>query len=794
MLRDAGFAIRQFLKAPGFTVVAIFTLALAICANLAIFSAADAVLLHPLPYPHPEQLVVVQENLPAHNLHQIAPSPEDFAEFRRRADVFSAIAGIINNDVTLTGNGSPEYADSARVSASLFPMLGVVPVLGSLFTSAQEQPGQDRVVILSEALWIRRFGSDRSIIGKKIQIDRVPHRVIGVVRTTSVYRAKADVWRPLAFTPEEIAPNTRGPHYVEVIGRLKAGFSIERAGDQFATIAGQIVESYPNQASLDRNFAIIVSPLARRQEGDLRTPLLVLIAAVGALMLIACANVSNLLLARGVLRRREISIRTALGAAQSRVIRLLLIESLLLGLSAGAVGTALAAVALHLFALYGPEELIRGTQPAMNFWVLLFSLALSIATSLLFGLAPALAISRVDLAESLKEGSRGSTARRRVLRQSLVAFEIAASLILLIGGGLLARSFANLVNEDPGFRRKNVLAATLVLPPAHYSQPQKLAFTRALLDRARAIPGVLSAAVVDVLPYRGGSGSAIEIPGNPDPPGDVVRQTHASLDFFRTMGIRLSRGRDFLSSEEASGAAVIDENVARKFFPGLDPIGRPVTLPLAGGTFSVVGVVGATKSNPPAAPPLPRIYFAGPQWVRPAVCIVLRTQQDPMTLAGAIRHEVSALDPDLPVDVNSVEGIMFHSLGRQRFAVWLMTAFALLAALLAVVGNYGVLAYLTDQRQNEFGIRMALGARPRDVLALVIGQGLIPVACGLTAGIVGACILTRLLATLLYHVSPTDPRIFAAVAASLTMAAVIAMLIPARRATHIDPVEALRRE
>src|SRR6516225_6398268 len=433
MLRDAGFAIRQFLKAPGFTVVAIFTLALAICANLAIFSAADAVLLHPLPYPHPEQLVLVQENLPAHNLHLIAPSPEDFAEFRRRADVFSAIAGIINNDVTLTGSGSPEYADGATVSASLFPMLGVVPVLGSLFTSAQEQPDQDRVVILSEALWIRRFGSDRSIIGKKIQIDRVPHRVIGVVRTTSVYRAKADVWRPLAFTPQEIAPDTRGPHYVEVIGRLKTGFSIERAGGQFATIAAQIVERYPNQASLDRNFAITVSPLARRQEGDLRTPLLVLIAAVGALMLIACANVSNLLLARGVLRRREISIRAALGAAQSRVVRLLLVESSLLGLSAGAVGSALAAIALRLFALYGPEELIRGTQPAMNFWVLLFSLALSIATSLLFGLAPALAISRINLAESLKEGSRGSTARRRVLRQSLVAFEIAASLILLIG-------------------------------------------------------------------------------------------------------------------------------------------------------------------------------------------------------------------------------------------------------------------------------------------------------------------------------------------------------------------------
>jgi len=794
MLQDARFAVRQLLKTPGFSVVAILTLALAIGANIAIFSAADAVLLHPLPYPHPEQLVVIEENLSAHALRQIAPSPEDFAEFRRRGDVFSAIAGIVNNDVTLTGDGAPEYADGARVSASLFPMLGIVPVLGSLFTSAQEQPGQDRVAILSEALWIRRFGADRSILGRTIQIDRIPHRVIGIVRTTSVYRAKADVWRPLAFLPAEIEQNTRGPHYVEVIGRLKPGISIERAGDRFAAIARDIFKRYPNQTSQDPNFAVTVSPMARRQEGDLRTPLLVLIAAVGALMLIACANVSNLLLARGVLRRRELSIRAALGAARDRLIRLLLTESLLLALSAGALGTALAAGALRLFARYGPEELILGTQPSVNSWVLLFSFGLSIATSILFGLLPALAISRIDLAESLKEGSRGSTASRRVMRQALVAFEVAASLILLIGAGLLTRSFANLENEDPGFHGENVLCATLALPPAQYRQSQRLTFARELLERARAIPGVVSAAALDVLPYRRGSGSAIQIPGNPDPPGEVVWQTHASPGFFRTMGIPILQGRDFLSSEEASGAAVIDENVARKFFPGLDPIGRRVTLPLAGATFPVVGVVGAIKSNPPAAPPLPRIYFAGPSWYWPPVSLVLKTQRDPMTLAGAVRHEVAALDPDLPVDVDGVEEILTHSLARQRFAVWLMSVFALLAALLAVVGIYGVLAYLADQRRNEFGIRMALGARPGDVFSLVIRQGSISVALGLAAGIAGGLMLTRLLSALLYRVSPTDPWIFASFAAGLSAIALLAMLIPARRATRVDPVEALRRE
>ncbi len=794
MLQDAQFAVRQLLKAPGFTVVAILTVALAIGANLAIFSATDAVLLHPLPYPHPEQLVVVEENLPAHNLRQIAPSPEDFAEFRRRADVFSAIAAIVNNDVTLTGGGSPEYADGARVSASLFPMLGVVPVLGSLFTTAQEQPGQDRVAILSEALWIRRFGADPAILGRTIQVDRVPHRVIGIVRTTSVYRAKADVWRPLAFRPEEIAPNTRGPHYVEVIGRLKPDVPIKRAGDEFDAIARQIVERYPNQASLDRNFAIPLSPLARKQEGDLRTPLLVLLAAVGALMLIACANVANLLLARGVMRRREISIRTALGAGRSRIIRLLLTESLLLALTAGALGTAIAAGALRLFAIYGPEELIRGTQPAMNPWVLLFSVALSIASSVLFGLAPALAISQADLAESLKEGSRGSTASRRVLRQALVAFEMATSVILLIATALLARSFANLAHENPGFRRENVLCATLALPPAQYQEPQRLVFARAIVERARAIPGVVSAAVVDVLPYREGHGGAIQIPGIPEPPGEVVWQTHASTDVFRTMGIPILRGRDFLLSEEASGAAVIDENVARTFFPGVDPIGRHVTLPQTQATFPVVGVAAAIKSDPPAAPSPPRIYYAGPQWIWPPVSVLLSTQQDPMTLSSAIRHEIAALDPDLPAHVDSVDEILSHSVARQRFAVWLMSAFAILAALLALVGIYAVLAYLADQRRNEFGIRIALGAHARDILALVVRQGSIPVIFGLGIGIAGAWMLTRLLATLLYHVTPTDPPIFTAVAASLTAAAAIAMLIPARRATRVDPVDALRRD
>lgn len=797
MLQNTRFVFRQLLKSPGFTIVAILTLALAIGANIAIFSAVDAVLLHPLPYPNPDRLVIVQENLPAHNLRDIAPSPEDFAEFRRRATSFAQIAAMINNDVTLTGDGAPEYADSARITANVFPMLGIVPFLGSLFTSDEEQPGKEHVVILSEPLWIRRFGGDRSILGKNIQINRESYRVIGVVRTTSIFRDKADVWLPLSFAPAEIEPGTSGPHYVDVFGRLKSGATLAQSQEEFRAIAARLAERYPVQVGKDRNFSIDLWPMAERQVGDLRTPLLVLIAAVGALMLIACANLSNLLLARGVARRREISIRAALGAGRGRVVRLLLTESLVLALLAGLLGTALALYALHLFALYGPEGLIRGTQPSMNLWVMFFSMAISVGASVVFGLAPALAISRVDLAESLKEGSRGSTASRRLLRESMVAFEIAACLILLIGTGLLARSFVKLAHENPGFDAENVATVIVSLPPAQYrTASQRTAFARSLLERTRTFPGVRSAAIADVIPYMGGSGSSIGIPGDPDPPGEVVWQTRASPDFFRTLGIPLLRGRDFLASDEQGlpGAAIIDENVARTFFPNVDPIGRSVELRIAGATFPVVGVVGATKSRNLAAAPLPRIYYFGPQSPSRTVVALIKTQSEAVTLAGAIRHEIAALDPDLPVDVSSMDRILFKSLARQRFAISVMSAFAAIAALLAAIGIYGVLSYLADQRRAEFGIRMALGARPRDVLALVLKQGSIPVALGLAAGIAGALTLTRLLATLLYQVSPTDPLIFAIVAGGLIAAAFIAMLIPARRATRIDPVEALRRE
>jgi putative ABC transport system permease protein len=801
MLHDLQFAFCQLLKSPGFSLVAILTLALAIGANTAIFSAIDAVLLHPLAYPDPDRLVIVQETLPRYALHGIAPTAPDYAEFRRQATCFSQVAAVTGADATLTGDGQPEDVPALRVTASAFPMLGVVPVVGGLFTSDDDQPGRDHVAILSEGLWTRRYGRDPSIVGKNIQINLESYRVAGVIRPILDYRVAAGLWMPLAFAPSETAPGTRSPHNIDVIGRLKPGGGIQEARDEFRRIAAFIVEQYPNQASMDRGFSLDLEPLAEKQAGDLKTPLLVLIVAVGALMLIACANVSNLLLARAMKRRGEIGIRSALGASRLRLIRQLLTESLLLASIAGGAGTLLALYGLRFYAQFGPADLIHGARPSINAWVMGFSLFVSIAASMLFGIAPALETSRIDLTEALKEGSRGSTVGRRLLRESMVAFEVCASLVLLIGAGLLVRSFVRLEHTSPGFKSEKVLTAFVSLPVAQYREPsQRASFARLVLERVRAIPGVRSAATIDFLPYNGGPGSGgVEIAGhprNPNEPQQIIWQTRASPRFFETLGIPLLRGRDIAASDEqgSPGAAVVDEITAEKLFPNADPIGMQITVPLAGSTFTVVGVVAATKSRSLSAPPEPRIYYFGPQVPFSSLAIVTKTARDPLALVSAVRHEVAALDSNLPVDLLTMDQILADSLARQRFSIQLMTVFAALAGLLAAIGIYGVLVYLVDQRRREFGIRIALGARSADVLALVLRQGLVPVAAGLIAGIAGALGLTRLLKSLLYEVSATDPLIFGAVSIGLIAVSLAAMFIPALRATRVSPLDALRHE
>ncbi len=798
MLQDARFALRQLLKAPGFFAIAVLTLALAIGANTAIFSAIDAVLLHPLSYPDPDRLVILSENMKGFALSKVAPAAPEFEDIRRWSQSFSDIAATVTGNMSLTADGAAENLQSARITASAFPMLGVKPIVGGLFSEENERTGNDHVALLSRALWIKRFGGDRNIAGRKIQLNRESYVVLGVIDTILDYRVTSDVWVPLAFVPSDIEPGASRPHNVDVIGRLKPGVSLEQARDEFRRIAQRFDEQYPKTFTTFMGFSMDVDPLAERQAGNLKTPLQVLIAAVGALMLIACANISNLLLARAMLRRKEMSIRAALGAARSRVIRQLLTESLLLAVAGGVLGVSLAFYALRLYTQFGPQNLINGRQPAINLWVMGFSLAISIGASLLFGLAPAIDISRINLADALKEGSRGSSGGRRLLRESMVAGEVAASLILLIGAGLLIRSFMKVAGTSPGFRTENITTAQVSLPPALYKDPaQRINFIRSWLERVRALPGVRSAASIDFVQFNGGIGSSMSVVGHPlDPntPSQVVYQSRVSPGYFQTMGIPLLRGRDFTASDELGLYAVVDETLVKKFFGNLDPIGQQVNLPIPNGNFTVVGVAGSTKLRDLAAAPAPRAYYFGPKDAVPTVTIMIQTIGDTTALTSAIRHETAALDSNLPVTFNTMDAIIATSLARQRFSIQLMAVFSALAALLAAIGIYGVLAYLVDQRRREIGIRKALGAGESAIVGLVLRQGALPIGAGLVIGVAGAFGLTRLIKSLLYEVSTTDPLIFAILPVAMILVALIAMAVPARRAAGVDPLVSLREE
>jgi len=758
------------------------------------------VLLHPLPYPDPDRLMVVTENLPHYSLSGLQPSFSEFLEYRRMATCFSAMAAIGGGDGTLTGEGQSEDVDAKRVSSAAFPMAGITAVLGGLFTTEDEQYGKDHVVIISEGLWRRRYGGDRTIIGKNIRINRESYRVAGVIQRVLDSHFKADLWMPLTFPPADVAPGSSGPHYIEVIGRLKSGISIEQARDEFRRIAARMVELYPNQDKKNLGFSIDVNPLAEEEAGDLRKPLWLLIGVVGAMMLIACANVSNLLLARGMMRRKEIGVRLALGAGRSRLVRQLLTESLMLAVIANLVGLLVTLSGLHLYAQFGPRDLIPGLQPAVNVWVMVFSFLLSFAASVVFGLAPAIQTSDIDVNDALKESSRGSTGARRLMRESMVVIEVAVSLVLLIGAGLLVRSFIRLESASPGFRPENVLIALISLPITDYPLlSQRVAFKGALLERVRTLPGVKSAGAIDYPPFSGGAGSHIEIVGHPqnsNEPTQVAYQAAASSGYLETMGIPLLRGRRISSSDDQGAVPVcdIDETAARKFFAKSDPMGMQVVLPIPKITCTIVGVVGATKFRDLSSAPAPRIYYsAGMPFSQ--ISLVVKAVRDPLALVSGVRRDVAALDSNLPLSsVMTMDQVLAESLARQRFSIQLVAVFAAMATLLAGIGIYGVLAYLVGQRRREFGIRMALGARPSDVVGLVLREGSLPVGMGLVFGIGGAFVMTWYLKSLLYEVSTTDPLVFSSISAGLVLVALLAMSIPAHRATRVDPLDALRHE
>jgi putative ABC transport system permease protein len=803
MLQDLRFALRQLLKNPGFSIVAVLTLALAIGANTAIFSAIDAVLLHPLPYPEPDRLVYVGEDLKHFDLQKIPASPPEVNDYRNMATSFSALGAAENSTVfTLTGGGDPEIVPGMSITASMFSILGVKPIFGALFTAEAEQPGKNHVAVISEGLWKRRFGGARSIVGKNIQINGENYLVTGVIHPILEFRLPGDIWTPIAFTPPNLANSSRGSQYIDVIGRLKPGVTLAQANAEFQTIAARLMREHPDFYKAEYGYSLEVDPLTEKIGGDLRAPLLVLIGAVGVVMLIACVNVSNLLLARAMTRKKEISIRAALGAARGRVIRQMLTESVLLALIAGALGLVLALWGLRLYGQFGPHDLIRGTQPAINGWVMAFTMLLSVAASMIFGLAPALEMSRVDLNDALKESSRGATGGRRFLRESMVAIEVAASLMLLIGAGLLVRSFIQLEHAAPGFNTENVLTGTIVLPVNQYKQPAQIAaFEKSLLERASSLPGVVKAGATNLMPFSGDyAAGSFEIVGHPHDrhaPEPVVINSVVTSGYLGALGIPLIRGRWFTGADVSNSTpvAVIDETVARKFFSNFDPIGMQISCPVEKVNCTIIGVAGATKFKDLSAPPEPTIYFPAAQIPDAMIHLAIRTVGDPLKLAAAMRQEVAQLDPNLPLSrVDTLEHALALTLAQERFSIQLMSVFAALAAILAALGIYGVLAYLVDQRRRELGIRVALGAARGNVLALVVRQGSIPVAIGLAAGFAGAFALTGVLKSLLFEVSATDPLIFAAITLGLIMVSLVAMVIPARRAAGVDPLEALRHE
>ena len=802
MIRDLRYALRTLAQSPAFTLVALLTLALGIAANTAIFSAVDAVLLHPLPFEHPEQLVDITKTMPMFGLFQSVSSPLDYQDYCAQTKSFSELAGVARTQFNLTGDRQPERLPGMRITANLFSLLRVHPILGRSFSDGEEQWGHHQVVILSEPLWTSHFGADRQVLGRQISLDGENYTVIGVARPMLGFLSDADLWTPLAFSPAQLAPNQRGHQFVDVIGRLKPGVTAAQVQDDLQRAAAQMTRQTPNW--YPKGWSLAAAPLAGRVSGPIRTPLLVLVGAVALVLLIGCANVANLLLARASARQKEITIRSALGASRGRIVRQLLIESGVIALAAGGLGLLASIWVLAWFERVAPAQLLSGQHLTANASMAAFTLLASIGATAIFGLAPAIASSQSDLNDTLKESGRsasGSSGTQR-LRSTLVACEVALSLTLLISAGLLIRSFVRLHSANPGFDPAGLATFRISLPPADYKQnPQLVAFYSQLLTRVAALPGVTEIGATSALPFSGSSsGGTFNIIGRPWPPNtDIpdVEWRQVTAGYFQTMRIPLLRGRaiGWQDGVGAPNVVVVDEPFARQIFPNEEALGKQLS---GGGSagYTIVGIVGGVRHDSLTKPYRPTIYYSAMQSPNRAMSMVWRTGGgDPMKLLGAVRGEVQALNRNLPIfRAATMEQLIGNSLARTRFSTTLLGVFAGLALLLAAIGIYGVVSYTVGQRTREIGIRIAMGAQPRDALRLILRQGSTPIFIGIAAGFVASLAATRALSSLLYGVSATDPLIFSAVSMFLAAVAFAASYVPARRATRVDPMVALRYE
>jgi putative ABC transport system permease protein len=813
LVQDLRYGWRTLTKSPGFSVVAVLTLALGIGANSSIFSLINAVLLRPLPFKEPERLVSVWERRASSNDANLPISGHEFAAWRDQSNSFEGLSINQGAGLNLTGAGDPVSINALQVSADFFAVLGIQPILGRTFLAGEDKAGSNNVVVLSEELWKRRFGSDPEIAGRAVNLNDKSYTVVGVIPT-------------LDFIPDMVLPinlpgeiEKVGKHSHQVVGRLKPGVTIEQAQAEMVQIAARLEQQFPTN---NVGHGVQVVSLHQDAVGDVRGPLLILFGAVAFVLLIACANVANLLLSRAASRQKEIAIRTAMGAQRARLIRQLLTESCLLAFIGGGIGLLLALWIVDLLPKIKAVNIPRIDHVNIDGRVLAVTIGLSLLSGIITGLAPALRSSRQNLVELMKEGARSSAggARRRI-GNLLVVTEIALALVLLAGGGLMVKSFIRLVRVDPGFDPHNVLRVDLSLPGPRYPKPEQLIrFYDGLMARIKALPGVEVVGATTQTPLGPGDNwSFFSIEGRP--PAAPGQETNAamrtvSVDYFRAMKIPLRKGRYFTESDarialpvmrwfeqqpypehynesQPAPVIIINETMARMYFADEEPLGKRMRI-IASPWLTIVGVVGDVHHTGLSTRPSPEMYLSDLQEPQGSMAVLVRSSGDPLALAGVVREQVAAVDKNVPVVLTTMDQIFSESVGAQRFNMLLLSIFGALALGLAVVGVFGVINYSVSQRTQEIGIRIALGAGGRDIFRLVVGQGMVLALSGVGIGVAVALLLTRVITNLLFGVSPTDPLTFMVVSLLLSSVALLASYIPARRAMNVDPMIALRYE
>jgi predicted permease len=809
--QDLSYGFRTLFKNPGFTAVAVLSLAIGIGANSAIFSVINALLLRPLPYQDADRLAILWQRSPGLNVAQDWFSPGQCLDVRAENQVFEQVAVTIGASFNLTGQGGPEHVDGARVTSSLFPLLGAKAALGRVLLPEEDSPGKPATVILSHGFWRRRFGGDPQVIGKTLVLSGSSFEIVGVMQpgfslTKEVMLTvnaieRADVLLPLPMS--EGARTNRGNEDFNIFAKLKPGVSLAQAQADMDVIAGRMKQRYPENYPAHGGLTISVVPLLKQVVGEIDLALYVLLATVGFVLLIACANVANLLLARATVRQKEIAIRAAVGASRARIARQLLTESALLALTGGMLGMVIALGAVEALRAFGPENIPRLNEIGVDGRVVAFTFFISMLTGIVFGLAPALRASRVDLNETLKEGGRGADRGhgRHMTRKLLVVFEVALSLIVLICAGLLIRSYRRVVNAHPGFDSRNVHAMRLSLPGARYSTPESIVgFFRQVGERLERTPGVESVGTSYSLPMSAVAFAwePITIEGYAPPTAQDTIISNVRIinpGYFDVMRIPLKLGRYF-TGQDIKGAqetVIVNEALAERFWPNEYPIGKRLQRGKSGPWKTVVGVISDTKEYSAEKEPPIAVYYPAEQVIARNMYLVIRTTSDPVPMTAAIVKEIQAVDPEMPVyDVGSMDQRLYGSLARQRFSMFLLGVFALIALILAAIGVYGVMAYSVSQRTHEIGVRIALGARPDAILRLVIRQALILAALGIAIGLIGAFALTRVMSSLLFGVSATDLLTFVITSLLLGSIALMASYIPARRAAKVDPIAALQ--